>query len=69
MAVRLTRRQLLIGAGVTGLALKSPGLFADLADGTAASPISRTILHRRIGARPGHGHLDYLQRGQRSLSR
>ncbi len=43
MAVRLTRRQLLIGAGTTALALKSPSLFADLADGTFASPISRTI--------------------------
>ena len=43
MASRLTRRQLLIGASITGLALKSPGLFANLADGTAASPISGTI--------------------------
>lgn len=43
MATRFTRRQLLVGAGITGLALKAPSLFAELAGRTAASPISRTI--------------------------
>lgn len=41
--MRLTRRQLVIGAGISGFALASPGLFAELAGGTAAVPILRTV--------------------------
>lgn len=43
MANWFNRRQFLMSAGLTGLALKSPMLFADLAKTTSSSPIMRQV--------------------------
>lgn len=41
--MKLNRRRFLLGAGLTGLALKSPLLFADSPANPDSSPITRTI--------------------------